>query len=260
MATGKLITVLVIAILASSAIAVGASTMLAAGPMGPEGPQGDTGPAGPQGPHGEQGETGATGPRGPTGPAGLTGATGATGLTGPEGPQGIQGPEGPQGIQGIQGPQGERGFGVPQQGNISVSFSAFVPPTSDDSVGYHYSNGLYNTGTTSLSYCYAPLQLPHGATITNATFYFYDNDVSNFFFDILRHNTTGSYNEIGYCYNLPGSDTPGYANVSLQTYYPQYATVDNNNYHYYIVMTLPYSATSQYYYRFYYALIEYAYP
>ena len=62
---GKFIAGIVIAILASSAISVGVSTMLITGPQGPEGPQD------------EQGET---------------------------------------------GPQGERGFGVPQQGNISVSF------------------------------------------------------------------------------------------------------------------------------------------
>ena len=149
---------------------------------------------------------------------------------------------------------------MPQQGNISVSFSAFVPPSSDSSVSYSYSSGMRNTDTSDLNYCYAPLQLPHGATITNATFYFYDNDNKAFFFDVLRGNTTNIYNEIGYCYNNPGSDTPGFANVSLQTYYSQYATVDNNNYHYYLVMTLPYSSTSSSYYRFYYALIEYELP
>jgi len=47
---GKFVAGLVIAILAASAISVGASTMLAAGPQGPEGSQGDTGPQGPQGP------------------------------------------------------------------------------------------------------------------------------------------------------------------------------------------------------------------
>jgi hypothetical protein len=94
MTMGKFIAVIVIAILASSAIAVGASTMLAAGPQGPEGPQGDTGPTGPAGPQGEQGETGATGPRGDTGPTGSTGPKGDTGDTGPQGEQGIQGPPG----------------------------------------------------------------------------------------------------------------------------------------------------------------------
>jgi len=82
---GKFIAGIVIAILAASAISVGASMMLA---VGPEGPQGDTGPRG------------ATGPTGATGPQGATGET---------------------------GPQGEPGFGFEQQGNISISFAAFVP-------------------------------------------------------------------------------------------------------------------------------------
>ena len=61
MTMGKLIALIVISILASSAIAVGASTMLAVGPEGPQGEQGDTGPQGPKG------DTGDTGPQGPAG-------------------------------------------------------------------------------------------------------------------------------------------------------------------------------------------------
>jgi hypothetical protein len=85
---GKLIAGIVIAILASSAISVGASMMLAVGPTGPEGPQGETGPQGPRG------DTGDTGPQGPAGATGLQGEkgdkgdTGETGATGPEGPPG----------------------------------------------------------------------------------------------------------------------------------------------------------------------------
>lgn len=257
---GKLIAGIVIAILVASTIAVGASTMLAAGPQGPEGPQGDTGP---QGPQGETGETGDTGPRGATGPAGPTGARGPTGATGPQGPQGDtgpQGPEGPQGIQGIQGPQGEQGVGFVPQGNISVSYSAFVPPSSDDSVGYSYMYGLTNLGTSDLYYCYAPLQLPHGTTITNATFYFYDMDTDYFYFYVMRGNQTIGFEIIGYVDTSPGSDTPGYDHASLSIIYPETTTVDNNNYHYYLLITLPYSSTSSSYYQFHYALIEYAYP
>jgi hypothetical protein len=95
-----LIAMILIAILASSAIAVGASMMLAVGPQGPAGSQGDTGPQGPAGPQGPQGETGVTGPRGVAGP------------TGPKGDTGNTGPEGLQGAQGEQGPQGEPGLGV----------------------------------------------------------------------------------------------------------------------------------------------------
>jgi hypothetical protein len=85
---GKLIVGIVIAILASSAISVGASTMLAVGPAGPEGPQGETGP---QGPKGDTSDTGPQGPAGATGSQGEKGDkgdTGETGATGPEGPPG----------------------------------------------------------------------------------------------------------------------------------------------------------------------------
>jgi predicted secreted protein len=87
--TGKFAAGIVIAILVSSAVSIGVSTMLIAGPQGPEGPQGPQGDPGPEGPQGPQGETGATGP------AGATGAAGPAGSTGPEGPQGPQGEQGP---------------------------------------------------------------------------------------------------------------------------------------------------------------------
>ena len=75
---GKFIAGIVIAILVSSIISIGVSTMLLSGSQGPEGPQGEQGPQGPQG------ETGATGP---------AGATGATGETGPQGEQGPYAPD-----------------------------------------------------------------------------------------------------------------------------------------------------------------------
>ena len=262
---GKLIVGIVITILAASAISVGVSTQLMTGPEGPEGPQGETGPQGPVGPQGPQGETGATGQRGETGPAGPTGPKGDTGDAGAIGPQGPAGPTGPTGAtgatgsQGPQGPQGEQGVGFEPTGNVSVSFSAFVPPSSDDSVGYSFSNGLYNTESSALQYCYAPLQLPHGATITNATFYFYDNDASYFEFWVMRGTPTGGQ-VIGSVYDTPGSDTPGYDHISLSALDPGRTTVDNNNYHYYLMMSIPYSPSSYLYYRFYYALIEYEYP
>jgi hypothetical protein len=82
---GKLIAGIIIAILASSAISVGASMMLAVGPAGPQGETGLQGPKGDTGDTGPQGPAGATGPQGEKGDKGDTGETGATG---PEGPSG----------------------------------------------------------------------------------------------------------------------------------------------------------------------------
>jgi len=243
-ATGKLIAGIVIAILAATAISVGTSAMLAAGPEGPEGPEGPQGEIGPQGP---KGETGDTGPRGATGPQGPIGAVG------PEGPEG---PEGLQGIQGIQGPQGEQGIGFEPQGNISIGYFAFVPEYNDDPVYYAPGLGLLNRDSGSIQ-CMAPLQLPHGTTITNATFYFYDMDTSYFYFYLLRENQT-NYDFMGMISDTPGSDTPGNDHVSFSSI--DYATVDNNNYHYWLYVRIPYSSTSYYNYRFHYALVEYQYP
>ena len=102
----QFIAVVVIAVLVSSAIAVGVSIMMP-GPEGPQGPQGDTGP---QGPKGDTGDTGATGPAGATGSTGPTGATGAT------------------------GPQGEPGIGFEPTGFISIPGSAFTSHFYDDNV------------------------------------------------------------------------------------------------------------------------------
>ena len=81
----KLVAGIIIAILASSAISIGASKILMVGPQGPEGPQGE------QGIQGLTGDTGPTGPAGATGPQGEKGDKGDTGETGATGPQGPAG-------------------------------------------------------------------------------------------------------------------------------------------------------------------------
>lgn len=226
---GKLIAGIVIAILASSVISVGASMMLITGP---------------------QGETGEQGPAGATGPAGPAGATGAIGDTGPQGLQG------PQGIEGPIGPQGEQGVVFEPTGNISVSFTAFVPGLPTDDVQYDADYGLLNREGGTV-WCNAPLQLRHGTTITNAIFYFYDNDNSYFGFWLLRANQT-AYDIVGYVDNSPGSDTLGNDHASFSSI--NFATVDNNNYNYYLHIEIPSSSSSYLYYRFHYSLVEYAYP
>ena len=254
----QFIAVVVIAVLVSSAVAAGIS-MVIPGPEGPEGPQGATGA---QGPNGDTGETGATGPAGATGPTGATGAKGDKGDTGdigPQGEQGIQGEQGPQGhqgIQGIQGPQGERGFGMPQTGNISVGYSAFVPQYYYYNVSYDPIDGIRNLNTAGPVTCYAPLQLPHGASITNVTCYVYDNDVDYFYFDLVRENEA-AFHVMAYETNSPGSDTLGDTYFSAATI--DYAIVDNNNYHYLLYINVPWSS-SYTNYSFKYALIEYELP
>jgi hypothetical protein len=81
----KFIAGIIIAVLASSAISVGASTILATGPQGPQGEQGIQGLTGDIGPQGPAGPAGAQGPQGVKGDKGGTGATGAAGPQGPAG-------------------------------------------------------------------------------------------------------------------------------------------------------------------------------
>ena len=88
----KFIAGIVIAILVSSAISIGVSTLVLSGAQGPKGDTGATGATGAQGPKGDTGATGATGPSGATGATGAAGATGATGPTGATGATGAQGP------------------------------------------------------------------------------------------------------------------------------------------------------------------------
>jgi hypothetical protein len=107
----KLIALIVIAILASSTIAVGASTMLAVGPQGPKGEQDDTRP------------------QGVAGPAGATGATGLNGLTGPKGDKGDTGDTGPQGPQGEQGIQGPPGVTLVNSSSLTSAVLDYSPST-----------------------------------------------------------------------------------------------------------------------------------
>jgi hypothetical protein len=147
---------------------------------------------------------------------------------------------------------------MPQQGNISVPAAAFVA-NYNDNLKYSLTNGLQNYNTAVQITCWAPVQLPHGATITNATFYFYDNDNDYFRFYLTRGNTTDFYDDLCYVSNSPGSDTPGWANVSATNINPNYAIVDNNNYSYWLEVHIPWSSISSNY-RFKYALVEYELP
>ena len=237
---GKFVAGITIAILVSSAISIGASTMLAVGPQGEIGPQGYDGPQGIQGPEGPKGDTGDTGPQGV------------------KGDKGDIGDIGPRGEQGPQGLQGERGFGLPQQGNISVSYSAFTTVDTDAmEVYYNPGFGLYRRVGGGAFSCMAQVQLPHGTIITNATFYFYDNEEDFLEFFLIRENQT-DYELLGAADSSPGVDTPGNDYVSLSTI--DYATVDNNNYHYYIYFNIPPTVESYLNYRFHYALVEYKFP
>ena len=277
----KFIAGLIITILVASAISAGiaVSTQLITGPRGPQGEQGETGP---QGPQGEQGETGATGPAGSAGAAGSQGSQGPAGVNGATWLNGTGVPSSSLGsngdfylnlansdvynkisgswvwvanIRGATGAQGDRGFGVPQKGNISVSAFAFVPSNYYDNVSYLQDYGLRNLNDADPIVCMASLQLPHGATITNVTFYFHDYGIDYLSFRLVRENQTG-FTQMGYVDNS-GSSKLGDDHISLSSIL--YPTTDNNQYYYYLYIVIP-SSPNPFDYQFHYALIEYEYP
>lgn len=253
---GKLVAGIVIAILASSAISIGASMMLATGPQGPEGPQGPKGDIGEQGPQGIQGVTGATGPAGSTGPAGPQGAKGDTGETGSEGPQGEQGPAGPQGEQGPQGdpgPQGEPGIGFAPTGYISIPPSAFVSEYNTLDTDIHW-NGLRNLDTVNV-YFYGLVHLPHGVIIENVTFYWYDTDASyGVGFALYRTQGEGTADIMA---GGLSSGSAGYGST-VDTSIDWDPIVDNGFWTYCLSVSIPGNSASTLRFRF--ATIGFAYP
>jgi hypothetical protein len=283
MTVGKLIALAVIAIIASSAIAIGASTMLIVGPQGPQGeqgeqgpqgPKGDTGDTGPQGPQGPQGEQGEQGPQGPKGDTGDTGATGATGPQGPQGEQGEQGEQGPQGPKGDtgdtgdtgpqgpqgdtgdtgpQGPQGETGIGFEPTGYFSIPASAFVSffSTYDTRIGLD----VRNRETTNTAVFMAPIQLPNGVTMNNITSYWYDEEVS---LDI----TCNLYRSLGDGFaavlaSVGSSVSDGFGSTTATSV--SSPIIDNSLYEYAIYLTIPASSDSSNL-RLRFVTIGFAYP
>ena len=238
---GKFIAGIIIAILASSAISVGVSTMLVAGPQGPEGPIGEQGDIGPQGPIGAKGDTGDTGLQGPTGPKGDTGDTG------PQGQQGATGATGPQ------GPQGEKGIGFEPTGYIQIPASAFVRGGNDNNVFISIDIRNYDT---LIRYLTAPVLLPNGVTITNFTAYWYDaNATSDISCSLWR--TVGD--EFAYSMaNGNSSGSSGYGSTIDTTIGLGLADIDNQQYSYCIHLALPGDAFNSLRFRF--VTIGFVYP
>jgi hypothetical protein len=245
------ITGLIIAILISMALSTVIATQWATGPQGPVGPQGEQGPIGATGPQGETGPEGETGPQGSQGIQGPTGATGPQGEQGPTGATGPQGETGPQGSTGPQGPQGEQGIGFEPQSNISIPATAFICFDTQ----YDFNPFvLRNDPTIPLNFV-APLQLPQGATITDVTFYWYDNGTDVIDFSLVRYKRVQAYT-MGSC-SSPSTEPVGDGTSSPIAI--SFATIDNSQYIYYLQLYLPASPTEGEY-MFYYAIIEYEYP
>lgn len=175
------------------------------------------------------------------------------------GPKGEKGDTGPQGEKGETGSQGPPGIGVEPVGYISVPAAAFAPQYCNTSLmDVKIDTQLYNYGSDYAHFT-APVLLPHGVTIRNVTWYFYDGGASQIQLHLGRYNQTiggaPSYNSIAFHLTQGAS---GYG-IGYDDTISISATVDNIRWTYILTVSLPPSATHTDY-RFQYAVVEYEFP
>ena len=116
---------------------------------------------------------------------------------------------------------------------VSVSAAAFHPMYD----GYDYDNPgneLWNKDGDSDAYV-APVQLPHGATVTKLTFYWWDGSAVDGRCTLYRNDLTGTEVVVAEAWTS-GSDATSH---SSQDTTMAYATIDNSQYAYYLYLDLP---------------------
>ena len=106
---------------------------------------------------------------------------------------------------------------------------------------------------TSYGYFFAPVLLPHGVTVTNVTFYCHDDDANlGMTYDLYRYDGSIADRMAGdQSLYSPGSITAVDTSIS-------YATIDNSQYSYYLLVIIP--GNAGYNLRFRFATIGFAYP
>ncbi|MBU1878039.1 MAG: hypothetical protein KJ734_03725, partial [Chloroflexi bacterium] len=128
---------------------------------------------------------------------------------------------------------------APGREHLSIPAAAFRPISSQ----YDYENhGRFLkqfAGGTGNGLYLAPVQLPHGATITAVTFHWYDTLVGTEGAATLRRSNRTSASESNMAYAAT-FDESGYGSSRDNTI--TYATVDNVNYTYYVQWQIPSAA------------------
>jgi hypothetical protein len=140
------------------------------------------------------------------------------------------------------------------KGNISVPAAAFNPFQSawdTRNSGYH----LFNYEGT-MTWFFASVQLPDGATVTNFTTYWFDEGTASITCHLRRCMHPTSIFTMAEAYS-PGVGAPQYGSSYDDTI--NYATVDNGQYMYMVYVDIPASSSHTDYF-FNLAVIEWEYP
>jgi hypothetical protein len=115
---------------------------------------------------------------------------------------------------------------------LSIPGGAFNPFANGYS--YYLGTAVQNQGA-STQYWVAPVELPHGATVTKVTTYVYDNAAGNIDVDLWRTNASGVADTVMAETEVTG--TPGFGSDSDTTI--GLGTINNQSYYYYLWVTLP---------------------
>lgn len=118
-------------------------------------------------------------------------------------------------------------------GYVSIPAAAFRPKQD----GYDFRNLGYQLipENATSEYYYAPVQLPHGATVTKMTFYWYDSSSSNNGEAILYQNNLAGMGLGMAVVNTSGDGGGGSSYDDTIAH----ATIDNSQYAYYVRWHLP---------------------
>jgi len=137
----------------------------------------------------------------------------------------------------------------PTTGYVSLPAAAFGP--QEDHYDFtNFGGALRNNDGDSDRY-YAPVQLPHGATVTGMTWYWYDTSVTTNGAAYLRRGSlTGGLQNAMAQVNTSGSGGDSSGSDTIISY----ATIDNSQYTYYVAWFLWDSGVSGYT-----VVIEYTY-
>ncbi len=118
-------------------------------------------------------------------------------------------------------------------GFVMVSAYAFRPTRPDDK--YDYNGGLYNPDTTTNVQFFAPVTLPHGATIKKFTAYFKDDSPEVLWVYLYRIN--GAWNMQELARVETAGEALAYRSASDKTIFD--AVIDNQTFSYVLEVGFP---------------------